>query len=136
MSFQRSNLSKVQKKGHIARACRSTAQPPRQQTNPRQVSELPGQKPNPRTNQITLDPDNTSDTFDSYEMFNLSGTQGKPYFVNVQLNNCALDMEIDTGASLSIKSEETYYSLWPLQSGPELQPTTVKLHMHIHQRTN
>ena len=63
-------------------------------------------------------------------MFHMRGTQGRPYFVNVQLNNCALDMEIDTGASLSIMSEKKYHSLWPLQSRPGLQPTTVKLHMY------
>ena len=39
-------------------------------------------------------------------------------------------MEIDTGASLSIMSEETLYSLWPPQSRPQLQLTTVKLHTY------
>ena len=97
---------KCSKKGHIARACRSTAQLPRQQTSG--MRKLPGQQPNSRrTHQIAVDPENASDTSDSYEMFNLSGTQGKPYFVNVQLNNCDLEMEIDTGASLSIMSEQT-----------------------------
>ena len=91
----------------------------------------PGQQPNSRrTHQIAVDSENASDTSDSYEMFNLSGTQGKPYFVNVQLNNCDLEMEIDTGASLSIMSEQTYHSLWQTQSRPDLQPTTVKLHTY------
>ena len=121
------------KKGHIARACRSTPQlPRRQQTSGMpMMRKPPGQQPNSRrTHQIAVDSENASDTSDSYEMFNLSGTQGKPYFVNVQLNNCDLEMEIDTGASLSIMSEQTYHSLWQTQSRPELQPTTVKLHTY------
>ena len=120
------------KKGHIARACRSTPQLPRQQTSGMpMMRKPPGQQPNSRrTHQIAVDSENASDTSDSYEMFNLSGTQGKPYFVNVQLNNCDLEMEIDTGASLSIMSEQTYHSLWQTQSRPELQPTTVKLHTY------
>ena len=123
------NCSKM---GHIARACRSTPQLPRQQTSGMpMMRKPPGQQPNSRrTHQIAVDSENASDTSDSYEMFNLSGTQGKPYFVNVQLNNCDLEMEIDTGASLSIMSEQTYHSLWPIQSRPELQPTTVKLHTY------
>ena len=74
--FKDAICRKCRKKGHIARACHSTAQPPRQQPN---ASKQPGQQPNPRrTNQITLDTDNTSDTSDSYQMFNVSGTQGRP----------------------------------------------------------
>ena len=76
-----------------------------------------------------------NDTSDSYNMYNLRGTQGKPYFVNVQLKNCYLDMEIDTGASLSIMSEETYHSLWLIQSRPELQSNHNEA-AHLHQRTN
>ena len=63
-------------------------------------------------------------------MFNVRETQGKPFLVTVQLNNCDLEMEIDTGASLSIMSEKTYRSLWTTQSQPSLQPTTVKLHTY------
>ena len=71
-----------------------------------------------------------NETEDSYEMFNLQGTPGKPFLVTVELNNCAIEMEIDTGASLSIISEEIYNSLWATESRPKLQPTTVKLHTY------
>ena len=63
-------------------------------------------------------------------MFNIRGTRGQPYRVTVQLNNHNLEMEIDTGASLSIISDETYQSFWTSQPKPELQPTTVKLHTY------
>ena len=107
--FKDAICQKCSKKGHIARACHSTAQLPQQQTSG--MRKPPGQQPNSRhTHQIAVDPENASDMSDSYEMFNLSGTQGKPYFVNVQLNNCDLEMEVDTGASLSIMSEQTYHS--------------------------
>ena len=42
-------------------------------------------------------------------------------------------MEIDTGASLSIISDETYQSFWTSQPKPELQPTTVKLHTYTQE---
>lgn len=39
---------------------------------------------------------NTPDSTNCYEMFNLSGTQGRPYSVTVELKDCNLEMEIDT----------------------------------------
>ena len=66
-------------------------------------------------------------------MFNIRGTQGQPYRVTVQLNNRNLEMEIDTGVSLSIISDKTYQSLWTSQPKPDLQPTTVKLHIYTQE---
>ena len=80
-----------------------------------------------------VDPENANYTHDftnSYEMFNMSGTQSKPYSVTVEFHDCNLEMEIDTGVSLSIINVQTYYFLWPIQSCPKLQPTTVKLHTY------
>ena len=54
----------------------------------------------------------------------------KPLTVTVKANNCDLEMEVDTGASLSIISEATYQSLWAAESKPPLKPTDVKLHTY------
>ena len=47
--------------------------------------------------------------------------------VKPRLNEVELEMEIDTGASLSIISERTYNRLWPAQSAPTIRPTQASL---------
>ena len=56
--------------------------------------------------------------------------QTKPLTVTVKANNCDLEMEVDSGASLSIIREVTYQSLWAAESKPPLKPTDVKLHTY------
>ena len=115
----------------IARVCcsRVQGQQPTQQLNSSGHQREPRQ-----TNLVFQDTEQIgSDTSDSYEMFNIGGTQGQPYRVMVQLNNRNLEMEIDTGVSLSIISVETYQSVWTSQPKPELQPTTVKLHTYTQE---
>ena len=50
-----------------------------------------------------------------YELFYLKDTNstGNPYKVTVNINGKTLTMEIDTEASLSLVSEQTYKYLWP-----------------------
>ena len=48
----------------------------------------------------------------------------KPYFIIMEVESRSLVMEIDTGASLSIISEQTKEKLWPSK---RLLPTTAKL---------
>ena len=43
-----------------------------------------------------------------YSMYNLTGTLIKPLKVIVRVDNMELEMEVDTGASLSIVSKDTY----------------------------
>ena len=61
---------------------------------------------------------------------NLQESRSKPLIVTLQLNHLVLDMELDTGASLSIVSEKTYYSLWFTQARPKLEESSVKLHTY------
>ena len=51
----------------------------------------------------------------------------KPLLVSVSIDNASLEMEIDTGASVSIISEETYNRLWSPEDAPPLQESSVKL---------
>ena len=49
-----------------------------------------------------------------YSLFNLNLSQRRqPYTVTMNVEGQDLPMEIDTGASLSIISDETRKSLWP-----------------------
>ena len=106
--------------------CRSSTQ---QQLPP--TPHRPNQSRTSRTtHQVAADDDCVSDTSESYELFNLQETRSKPLVVAVKLNNSTINMEIDTGASLSIISEKTFYSLWPTQARPKLQASSVKLHTY------
>ena len=60
-------------------------------------------------------------------MYNLTGVSIKPLKVTVKVNNADLDMEVDTGASVSIISEDTYNRLWPDKQQPSLQKSTITL---------
>ena len=44
-------------------------------------------------------------------MYNVTGPSVKPLKVRVSVNKVDIDMEVDTGASVSIISEETYNRL-------------------------
>jgi len=65
---------------------------------------------------------------DDYSMYKMTATPVKPLLVTVSINNASLEMEVDTGASVSIISEETYNRLWtPEDAPPPLQESCVKL---------
>ena len=48
-------------------------------------------------------------------MHALSTSENHPLTVKVNINNVNLQMEVDTGATLSIISEKTYKRLWPIK---------------------
>lgn len=53
------------------------------------------------------------DTDPAYPLFNVTHKSAKPLLVTVQLNQVPIDMEVDTGASVSLISRDTYDKLWP-----------------------
>ena len=60
-----------------------------------------------------------------YTLFKLSASKrSHPFQVTVNVDSQDLAMDIDTGASLSLISEETQKSLW---SNKWLQPSTINL---------
>ena len=64
------------------------------------------------------------DNSEVYTMYNLQGAKVDPIRVVVRIGDQELPMEVDTGASLSIISEETYHSL---TKTPALLPTQARL---------
>ena len=46
-------------------------------------------------------------------MYNVTGSPVQPLKVTVIVNGTNLEMGVDTGASTSIISEQTYNQLWP-----------------------
>ena len=113
--FRAAECCKCGKKGHIARVCRSklSVQEP-----------LPPCKLTPRATHVV-----TEDSLD-YSMYNLTGTSIKPLKITVTVDNEELVMEMDTGASVSIISEETYDRLWPNGQKPSLLESDITLHTY------
>ena len=64
----------------------------------------------------------------SYNLFSIESHTGKPIQVNLTVNEKPLTMELDTGASYSLISEETYKATW--SEGPSLQQSGIKLHTY------
>ncbi len=50
-----------------------------------------------------------------------------PITVTTTVNGAKMPIQVDTGASLSLISEETYHTLWMADSAPTLQESKVKL---------
>jgi hypothetical protein len=109
------------KRGHIAIVCKSKTKYRGQQaadhSRPSGGKTVPPYKGASQTNHIYTGgtyptTDNTSCTSDlnNYPLFTLPG-EGGPIVVMIHVNNIPLQMEVDTGASLSIISEETYKSV-------------------------
>ena len=61
-------------------------------------------------------------------------TRATPLIVSVKVNNKDLQMEVDTGASASVISEETYGRLWKREDAPPLRPTAVLLRTYTGEK--
>ena len=112
------------KKGHIAKVCRSKAKDERKRSSP------PLRQKSDRTHQIT-EVETASETGDTaataYDLWCFPGSRPNPMTVCLTLNGTKLDMEVDTGASASLISMQTYNKLWPSATAPPLKPTDAKL---------
>ena len=57
-------------------------------------------------------------------------THARPMMVTVLVNSVELQMEVYTGASVSLISEASYKGLWTKTHRPRLEPSTRKLHTY------
>ena len=121
--FKTAECHKCGKKGHLACVCRSKA--------PSKKGPHPQRKSNPCSATYIV----TEDSGD-YSTYNVTGSPVQPLKVTVIANNANLEMEVDTGASTSIISEQTYNQLWPQDRRPILQPTAVKLRTYSGEQLN
>ena len=102
--------------GHLAKVCR-TKKAFHKQDKHRTSSR--------GTHQITEGEDNECAT--EYTMYNCHANGTTPLLVKVTVNDIELQMEVDTGATLSVISEHTYRKLWSDTDAPPLQHSTAKL---------
>ena len=115
--FKDAECRNCKKKGHIARACMSMPRPPNRAQGNRQQTHL-----------LTEVENNLSDTDPASPLFNVTNTSTKPLLVTVELNQAPVEMEVDTGASVSLISKDTYDKLWSnLTTAPAIQKSDILL---------
>ena len=110
-----------QKKGHIQRACKRRDEAP--------ASDTSTPRPKPKSKSVGRVEEEGSDSDDSNDaplcLVELKGVaHSPPILVKVKLDDCLVNMEVDTGAAMSLMSQSTFQGLWP---GRELQPSQVRL---------
>ena len=69
------------------------------------------------------------------EAYALNALRSKtePIAIHLTINDRDLEMELDTGASVTIMSERTYRSLWPVDP-PPLAPSSMALKTYTGER--
>ena len=102
--FKEVECHKCKKVGHIAKACKTQKNPSRMESRQRTrrthyVDDSMG--PEPEENTTTATPDN------SY-LFTVAGSGQNPIVLQVTVNRTPIQMELDTGASLSMINKQTF----------------------------
>ena len=124
------------KLGHISKVCRSK---PQQSTTTTTSSTSLSTNRSKRssahsTNNLeigTLISSTSTSTClpESYDLYHLP-SKSQPIIIPVMINNRKLDMELDTGAAVSVISEATYNEL--LKDTTPIQPTDIVLRTYLH----
>ncbi|CAC5366946.1 unnamed protein product [Mytilus coruscus] len=96
------------KKGHLAKKCRNRGkQNAKEKPKFKQSSQHGKGYSKQRPTKTHFVEEDDEDMEDTYTMYQLEGTKWKPYLVSVKLNDTEIQIEIDTGASVSVISQET-----------------------------
>ena len=104
------------KSGHMQKACKSQQKGPKPRSLKCQTRAV-------RQVQEEEEPD-SEDSTTLYHVRSHGMTKTPPIVVEVQVDDCIIPMEVDTGASMSLMSESTFGRLWP---GRSLSSTDVRL---------
>ena len=111
------------KKGHLEKVCfannkltplaRSNRRPQRRPAQQVQVCHTEDDKQTATTSSDTTEAE-------AYSLFHTTRHQGpaEPVMISVKVNRADTEMELDTGASVSIMSEATYRTLWTPEQAP------------------
>ena len=105
-------MSRMREKGHIAPACRSKN---KSSSKPSQRSVSVGKQH--RAHQVSAKetPEEEDSSGDEYFLHKLGEKSSHPIKVSLLANGQALKMEVDTGADISIISDDTRRTLFPTQ---------------------
>eukprot|EP00731_Ephydatia_muelleri_P036424 Em0253g4a len=114
------------KRGHLARVCRSHGGGGSKGTRSDELSdERSGKKP--------LDTEKT----ETYALYNLSSSKSRmPLVQLLTVNGTPLQMQVDTGAVVSLISESTYMRVWPQVRRPALEKSGILLRTYTGEGIN
>ena len=101
------------KQGHLAKVCHSSKKAPRERSRS-PVAQNKDSREKVEEPKV-------------YTLFHLKEKLVKPLTVTINVNGTALTMEVDTGAAVSVISELSYKSTWPVENRPLLKKTSVQL---------
>ena len=102
--FKRAKCRNCGKQGHIAKICRAAPKG--------RLMDLPQGRSSIKTVQQEEVRDEPLDAENEYLLFKFEDKK-KSYTIIVDIDGRSVSMEIDTGASISIMSQESYKELWP-----------------------
>ena len=115
--FKEVTCFRCQKRGHLARVCRSK---PRRDSasinNRRDIHVVSGE-----SEEINEDP------LPEYNLYNIRDSIRAPLRIHARVCGVDLEMEIDTGATRSIISKATFERIWIPGSAPTLKKTASRL---------
>ena len=112
------------KTGHLQKVCHKKKNGHRK-TQQQRLQK--GQQHDLETKTFTVASDDGEPETEVLTMYPVKMTSVKPIWVSVVINGQSLDMELDTGASVSLICESTYFKLWNSNSRPTLKPSKVHL---------
>ena len=129
--FRDANCNFCSKRGHISKVCRKRlgeasksdqapqdrAPPPRRGKPQRTPQSAHLLQDDEAPQVVHTDPD-------VYTLFKVKSAKVAPLIATVEVNGTDLAMGVDTGASLSLISEETY---WPADTAPALEPSSISV---------
>ena len=104
---------KCHKKGHLQRACKS--RPWKKKDKPKSVRRME-------------ESGESEEDKEEWEDVRRVSAKTPPFTVQVKLDGVQVDMEVDTGASVSLMSESTFKRIWPQRS---LEPSQVHLRTYL-----
>ncbi|CAI5647636.1 unnamed protein product [Oreochromis niloticus] len=120
--FKESTCHNCKKKGHLAKKCRSTKEKPKKEW-----------KTKPKLNTYHLQsiaPEEDECVFNIFNLVGFNRCRAEPIYATIQVNGKELQMEVDTGASASVISQATYYSLWHSVGAPAHQESEISLRQY------
>jgi len=108
-NFKEAECQYCRKMGHIDSVCRRK----RKDKKPRRINATTSNAPEETLSEY------------SFQIACVQDPHSNPLIVTVSINNTPINMEVDTGATLSIMSYSTFLASWPQDRRPESLP------MHI-----
>ena len=108
------------KRGHIQASCRARSTTVRHRQHDAQLHSQQ-QSSKVQYRHANTNPD---------QVFQCTGSSTPPMRVELTVNGALLTMEVDTGASVSLISDQTYRTTWTAAKRPPLQPSDTRLYTY------